>query len=94
MAVKNYGAHFSDDTIHHSDHGVQYTSGEYTAYLKSQNIRISMTGKGKCYDNAQAERIFNTLKPEYGFKKSFQNLKKVGSEFKSFLKSYIEMGKP
>lgn len=77
--------------IHHSDHGVQYTSHEYTGYLKSQGIQISMTGDAKCYDNAQAERIFNTLKYEYGFKESFESLKSVRQEMRLFVKSYNNM---
>jgi len=74
--------------IHHSDHGVQYTSSEYTRYLSSNGLQISMTGKAKCYDNAQAERIFNTLKHEYGFKKVFTGVKEVKTELKKFIDSY------
>lgn len=88
MAVRNYGRYFNDQIIHHSDHGVQYTSNEYTAYLQSQSIKISMTGRGKCYDNAQAERIFNTLKHEYAFSKTFSSIKEVKRELKMFIKSY------
>lgn len=77
-----------ENTIHHSDHGVQYTSKKYKNYLKSKGFKISMTGKDKCYDNAQAERIFNTLKHEYGFKKTFKNINEVKLELKAFIKSY------
>jgi putative transposase len=86
MAIKKY--QLSLGSIHHSDHGVQYTSKEYTAYLTSKSIRISMTGKGKCYDNAQAERIFNTLKHEYGFKVTFRNINEVRTELNSFVQNY------
>jgi len=74
--------------IHHSDHGVQYTSYDYTSYLKSRGMKISMTGSGKCYDNAQAERIFNTLKYEYGFKDIFSSLKEVRKELSKFVEIY------
>ena len=47
-----------------------------------------MTGKGKCYDNAKAERVFNTLKHEYGFKKTFTSIKEVRSEMKQFVENY------
>lgn len=86
MAVKHYN--ISPGAIHHSDHGVQYTSHEYTNYLKSKAILISMTGNGKCYDNAQAERIFNTLKHEYGFKNTFSSLKAVRKEMSVFVNIY------
>lgn len=50
--------------IHHSDRGVQYASLEYTKMLKKHKIRISMTESGDPKDNAQAERINNTVKNE------------------------------
>jgi len=86
MALKNYD--ISKGAIHHSDHGVQYTSLEYTGYLIKKGIKISMTGDGKCYDNAQAERIFNTLKHEYGFKNTFPSIKAVRAEMTLFVESY------
>lgn len=50
--------------IHHSDRGVQYASSEYVQLLKKNNIKISMTETGDPKDNAQAERINNTMKNE------------------------------
>ena len=50
--------------IHHSDRGVQYASSDYIDRLKSRNIQISMTESGDPKDNAQAERINNTIKNE------------------------------
>ena len=39
--------------IHHSDRGSQYCSIDYKAELKKRDIRISMSGKGNCYDIAE-----------------------------------------
>lgn len=52
------------ELIHHSDRGCQYASGEYVALLKEYGIRISMTESGDPKENAQAERINNTMKNE------------------------------
>lgn len=52
------------DLIHHSDRGVQYACKDYIGLLKTNNIRISMTETGDPKDNAQAERINNTMKNE------------------------------
>src|SRR5262245_9277464 len=41
--------------IHHSDRGVQYACGEYTALLKAHDIAPSMSRIGNPYDNAKAE---------------------------------------
>jgi len=50
--------------IHHSDRGVQYACGEYTALLKAHDIQASMSRIGNPYDNAKAERFMKTLKEE------------------------------
>jgi putative transposase len=52
--------------IHHSDHGIQYCCKSYTSLLEQHQVRISMTGENRCYDNAVAERVNETLKYEYG----------------------------
>lgn len=51
--------------IHHSDHGVQYTSRPYMEILLQNGIRPSMGEVGNCYDNIFAERVIGTLKNEY-----------------------------
>lgn len=51
-------------TIHHSDRGVQYTCADYITELHEHKIMISMTESGNPKDNAEAERINNTLKNE------------------------------
>ena len=51
-------------TIHHSDRGVQYTCADYVARLLANRMMISMTESGNPKDNAEAERINNTLKNE------------------------------
>ncbi len=50
--------------IHHSDRGCQYASRVYTDTLRNHGIAISMTESGDPKDNAQAERINNTMKNE------------------------------
>jgi len=50
--------------IHHSDRGSQYCSVDYQAELRRHGIRISMSGKGNCYDNAMVETFFKTIKSE------------------------------
>ncbi|OQA28702.1 MAG: IS2 transposase TnpB [Chloroflexi bacterium ADurb.Bin344] len=54
----------TDQLIHHSDQGIQYTCQEYIKILKDYGIRISMSGKGNPYDNAFAESLIKTLKQE------------------------------
>lgn len=51
--------------IHHSDHGVQYTSHVYRDTLIANQARPSMGAVGNCYDNIFAERLIGILKDEY-----------------------------
>ena len=57
--------------IHHSDRGSQYCSIDYQAELRRHGIRISMSGKGNCYDNAMVETFFKTLKSEFVWRTVF-----------------------
>jgi putative transposase len=50
--------------IHHSDRGVQYACGEYSALLAAHGIQPSMSRIGSPYDNAKAESFMRTLKQE------------------------------
>ncbi len=63
--------------IHHSDRGCQYASREYVNTLWEHGIRISMTESGDPKDNAQAERINNTMKNELLKDKVFTNISDV-----------------
>ena len=64
MALKRIEGAENISLIHHSDRGCQYASSEYVKLLKDHHIRISMTETGDPRDNAQAERINNTMKNE------------------------------
>ena len=50
--------------VHHSDRGVQYACGDYTALLAAHDIAASMSRIGNPYDNAKAESFMKTLKQE------------------------------
>lgn len=52
------------DAIIHTDRGSQYASTEYRALLRRCGLRQSMSAKGNCYDNAQAESFFSRYKTE------------------------------
>lgn len=50
--------------IFHSDRGSQYTSEAFRETLKSCKITQSLSGAGRCYDNARMESFWATLKKE------------------------------
>jgi len=76
-ALKRIGGQENINLIHHSDRGCQYASNEYISILKQYGIRISMTESGDPKENAQAERINNTMKNELLKGVVFHNIEEV-----------------
>jgi putative transposase len=54
----------SKPEIFNSDQGGQYTSDDFIDVLKAHDIRISMDGRGRLYDNIFVERLWRTVKYE------------------------------
>jgi putative transposase len=52
----------STPEIFNSDQGSQFTSEEFTGILKDAEVRISMDGRGRLYDNIFVERLWRTVK--------------------------------
>jgi putative transposase len=44
--------------IHHTDRGSQYCAHEYQKLLRNKGFKVSMSGKGNCYDNSAVESFF------------------------------------
>lgn len=63
--------------ILNSDQGSQYTSKAYTNLLKKNDIAISMSGKGRCWDNIFVERLWRSFKYEEVYLKSYSTGKEV-----------------
>ena len=74
--------------IFHSDRGSQYTSGDFRNSLAKYGAVQSMSGTGRCYDNARMESFFATLKKEklYQIKTKAMTMETV----KSIIWRYIE----
>lgn len=79
-----------NDTIHHSDRGIQYCSNQYVEKLKVNNIRISMGEVGNCYDNAMAERVNGILKGEFNLDATFKDLEHAKKASDQAIKIYNE----
>lgn len=50
--------------IFHSDQVCQFTSGDFMARLRAEEIKISWSGRKRCYDNILVERLWRTVKYE------------------------------
>lgn len=74
--------------IFHTDRGSQYTSGDFRASLAKHGAIQSMSGTGRCYDNARMESFFATLKKEKLYRIKTENLPM--ETVKSILWRYVE----
>lgn len=60
-AIQGYGK----PAIFNTDQGAQFTGESWINVLKSNEIQISMDGKGRAIDNVMIERIWRSYKYEY-----------------------------
>lgn len=74
--------------IIHSDRGSQYASNGFRELLRTNGLRQSMSSKGNCYDNAQAESFFSRFKTELIEGGAFENLEQARSEIFSYIEGY------
>jgi putative transposase len=61
--------------IFNSDQGVQFTSEDFTDLLDSRGIRISMDGRGRCFDNIVVERLWRSVKYEEVYLNDYRDVK-------------------
>lgn len=76
------------DAIIHSDRGSQYSSNDFRKLLTRHGLRQSMSGKGNCYDNAQAESFWARLKAELLEDGAFRSVEEARSEVFSYIEGY------
>ena len=76
------------DAIIHTDRGSQYAAVEYRRLLYINGFRQSMSRKGNCYDNAQAESFFSRFKAELVENGVFESVTDAKSEVFSYIEGY------
>lgn len=81
-----YQRHPGKGLLHHSDRGVQYASHQIRDILAANQIQVSMSGKGNCYDNAVIESFWGTLKNEWVHHQKY----KTRSQARTDIFGYIE----
>ena len=80
-AIIKYGV----PAIFNTDAGSQYTSKEFTSFLESYEILISMDGIGRCLDNVRVERTWRTLKYEWVFLRDYHEFDQLQQSLNEFV---------
>lgn len=86
MAVWNRRPH--EATIHHSDHGSQYTSLAFGTRLESAGLLGSMGSVGDAYDNAMMESFMATLETELLDRHSWKTRNELSLEIFDYIEGF------
>ena len=77
--------------IFNTDQGAQFTSSDFIEELKSNEIKISMDGRGRVMDNIfGGERLWRTLKYEEVYLKEYETVFEAVEGIRSYFKFYNE----
>lgn len=74
--------------IINSDQGIQYTSHAYIELVKKSGALISMSGKGRCWDNIFVERFWRTAKYEEVYLHQYENFSEAHTSIENFIQTY------
>jgi putative transposase len=79
--------------IFNSDQGVQFTSLDFTGRLEKENVRISMDGRGRVFDNIMIERLWRSVKYEEVYMKDYETVRECREGLSAYWSHYNE-GRP
>lgn len=74
--------------IFNTDQGVQFTSKDFTQKLLDKEVRISMDGRGRVFDNIFIERLWRTVKYGNIYVKEYETVKDAREGLKVYFPNY------
>ena len=74
--------------IFNTDQGSQFTSAAFTNVLKSNDIKISMDGKGRALDNVMIERLWRTVKYDDIYIRGYETMAELYRGLDAFFRKY------
>jgi putative transposase len=74
--------------IFNTDQGSQFTSEAFTGQLRSNDIAISMDGKGCWRDNVFVERIWKSIKYEEVYLRAYESVQHARTSLASYINFY------
>ena len=63
--------------IFNTDQGSQFTSSEFTQRVEQAGVRMSMDGRGRCWDNIFIERLWRSLKYADIYLKGYETVAEI-----------------
>ena len=74
--------------IFNRDQGAQLTSPTFTARLEQAQVRISMDGRGRTFDNIFVERLWRTVKYEDIYLKAYPTVPELYHGLRCYFEFY------
>jgi len=74
--------------IFNTDQGSQFTSNDFTGRLDQAHVRISMDGRGRCFDNIFIERLWRSVKYEEVYLFDYADLREARSRLTRYFDFY------
>jgi putative transposase len=76
--------------IFNTDQGSQFTSADFLGTLKGADVKISLDGRGRAFDNIMVERLWRSVKYEEVYLKDYQSVKDAQEGLSNYFKFYNE----
>lgn len=76
--------------IFNTDQGAQFTANDFTGRLLAQDIRISMDGRGRVFDNIFIERFWRTLKYQHIYLHDYETVAALWQGLRQYIQMYNE----
>jgi putative transposase len=80
-------AHGTPD-IFNTDQGAQFTAHAFTRRLETAQVRISMDGKGRAFDNIFVERLWRSVKYEDLYLKAYATVPEMDDGLAAYFRFY------
>ena len=74
--------------IFNTDQGVQFTAQEFSELLSRNEVKISMDGRGRVYDNILVERLWRTVKYEEVYLHEYQTVSEARQSLEAYFRFY------
>ena len=77
--------------IFNTDQGVQFTSAQFQAPLLAAQVRLSMDGRGRAFDNIFVERLWRSVKYEEVYLKDYRTVSEAQEGLQQYFPFYNEV---
>ena len=74
--------------IFNTDQGTQFTAETFTKALEDREVRISMDGRGRAFDNIFSERLWRTVKYEEVYLRDYADMAEARRSLRAYFRFY------